>query len=345
MYVSHDPVLAPLPHQPGVLLLHLLNRCNLLCQHCYLNSSPQCNTQLPLKLVIRSLGEIEELGIRTIYLSGGEPFLYPKLPEVLDYISQQQNVETCLSTNGTLIDTAETMLLKNSGVSVQVSIDGPEVYHDRFRGFKGAFNRACRGIQQLVANEVPVTLVMTMCQDNIGYLHWVAEWAATMGVERISVQPLLQLGRGSEIYQKKLSKEQLCALFLMLSDLGHIYHSRGLRFSLAYRTRHLLLTHPCIAYVCNGAQCHRKLDKEIKKLVVREDGTVLPEIPTLHYRFALGNLHKSTLSKMVAQYFADGYSQFDRLCRTVYDDVMSTWTSPLIPWDEIVSEYSWTSDA
>jgi hypothetical protein len=166
-----------------------------------------------------------------------------------------------------------------------------------------------------------------------------------MGAERIIVQPLLQLGRGSEIDDKKLSEEQLCNLFLLLSDLGHTYRSRGLRFSLAYRTRRFLLAHPCAAYVCTGTRCHRKVAKEIKKLVIREDGTVLPEIPTLGYQYALGSLHEGTLMELVACYLADGYAQFDCLCRTVYEEVMPTWTSPIVPWDEIVSERSWSFDA
>jgi hypothetical protein len=45
---------------------------------------------------------------------------------------------------------------------------------------------------------------------------------------------------------------------------------------------------------------------------------------------------------LVARYFADGYVQFDRLCRTVYEEVMPTWTSPIVPWDEIVSQRSRT---
>jgi hypothetical protein len=36
-----------------------------------------------------------------------------------------------------------------------------------------------------------------------------------------------------------------------------------------------------------------------------------------------------------------GYARFDRLCRTVYEEVTPTWTSPIVPWDEILSEYSW----
>jgi len=345
MYVSNDSVLSPLPHQAGVLLIHLLNRCNLFCKQCYLDASPSCDTHLPLKLVTRSIGEVEQLGIGTIYLSGGEPFLYPELPEILAFVSEQQNFELCISTNGTLIGSAEAGLLKGSGANVQVSVDGPESYHDMFRGFRGTFRRAVHGIQHLVDAEVPVTLVVTVCRDNLRYLPWVAEWGAKMGVERVSVQPLLQLGRGSELGDKKLSGEQMCDLFLRLSDLGNIYQSQGLRFSLAYRTRSFLLAHPCAAYVCNGAKCHRKVDREIKKLVIREDGTALPEIPTLNPRFALGNIHESTLMELVSRYFADGYSQFDRLCRTVYNEVMPTWTSPLISWDEIVSERSWTFEA
>lgn len=345
MSIGYDPVWSPLPHQPGVLLVHLLNRCNLLCQHCYLDAAPWHNTYLPLELVIRSLDEVESLGINKIYLTGGEPFLYPRLPEVLAFVYGQRSLELYVSTNGTLISTAEAVLLKDTGAKAQVSIDGPEAYHDLVRGFKGSFRRASCGIQELVAARVPVAVVTTICQDNMALLPWLAEWAAGMGVGRLSVQPLLQLGRGSEIHCKKLVEEQLYDLFLQLSDLGYTYRSRGLRFSLAYRTRRFLLAHPCAAYVCNGTGCHRKVTKEIKKLVIREDGTVLPEIPTLDYRFALGNLHQSTLTELVARYFDNGYAQFDRLCRTVYKEVMPTWTSPIIPWNEIVSERSHTFDA
>ncbi len=344
MSVGHDPIQLPLPHQPGVLLIHLLNRCNLLCKHCYLDAAPWHNTYLPLELAIRSLGEVEPLGIARVFFTGGEPFLYPRLPEVLDFVSRQQSLELYVSTNGTLIGSAEAALLKDTGANVQVSIDGPEAYHDKVRGFKGAFQRASCGIQQLVAAGVPVAIVTTICQDNMASLPWLAEWATRMGVERISVQPLLQLGRGSEIRDKKLSEEQLCDLFLQLSDLGHTFRSQGLRFGLFYRTRHFLLAHPCAAYVCNGTGCHRRVAKEIKRLIIREDGIVLPEIPTLDYRFALGNLHEGTLTELVARYFDNGYAQFDRLCRTVYKEVMPTWTSPIIPWNEIVSERSRSFD-
>lgn len=341
--VSQDPILAPLPHQPGVLLIQLLNRCNLFCKHCYMDATPSRNTYLPIELVIRSLGEVEQLGIGTIYLTGGEPFMYPGIKDILSFVSQLKNVNLAISTNGTLIGAAEAELIKDSGASVQVSIDGAEAYHDMFRGSKGAFQNASYGIQKLIAEKVPVTIVNTICKDNIENLQWLAEWAVEMGVERISVQPLLQLGRGSDIRDRKLSENQLCKLFLQLSDLGYSYRSVGLQFSLSYRTRQFLIAHPCAAYVCDGSRCHRKVTREIKKLIIREDGTVLPEIPTLNPRFALGNLNEGTLKELVTSYFANGYAKFDNLCRTVYDEVIPTWSAPIIPWDEIVSERSWIS--
>ena len=342
--VSQDPMLAPLQHEPGILVMHLLGGCNLQCRHCYMDASLFSPNQLPLEVVLRTLQETQDSGVATIYLSGGEPFLYPELQEVLCFLADQSSAHVAISTNGTLIGAAQAEWAKAARATVQISLDGPEAYHDQFRGRKGAFASSSRAIDTLVSINVPVVLVTTICRDNLDCLPSLAKWAFQKGVERISVQPLLRLGRGVNLDNKQLSSAQLCSLFLQLSDLGHEYAGKGLAFSLAYRTRQFLTEHPCAAYVCDGAHCHRKVAKEIKKLVVREDGTVFPEIGTLNSRYALGNLSEGPLKVLVARYFAEGYSQFQQLCRTAYSEVMPTWTSPIVPWDEIISERSWLAD-
>ena len=339
-----DPFLVPLPHHPGILLIHLLNRCNLTCQHCYMDAQSGTPASLPLELLSRNLSGLRQLNIGTVYLTGGEPFLHPELPEVIRFFSRQEDLKLCISSNGTLIGPAQLAMLQESSVQVQVSIDGPELFHDAFRGAPGAFRSSADGIALLVAAGVPVGVVATMDQENVQWLPWLANWAAGMGVNRLTVQPLLKLGRGSQIRGKRLSAAQLCELYLQLSDLGHRYRPRGLSLSLAYHTRQFLLAHPCAAYVCDGAGCHRNVAQEIKRLVIREDGTVLPEIPTLHPSYSLGNLHDGRLEGLLARYFADGYQRFDRLCRAAYQDVMPTWTPPLIPWEEIISDRSWAAN-
>jgi MoaA/NifB/PqqE/SkfB family radical SAM enzyme len=344
MPIEHHPEL-PMPHRPGIMLIHLLNRCNLHCQYCYMDATSQRNTHLPVELVIRSMGEAERLGIGGVWVSGGEPFLYPELAEVLTAAAEQDAFEVSISTNGTLIGKAEAALLKATGTSASVSVDGPEAYHDVARGLTGAFRRASHGIERLTAAAVTVGIVAVICQENLASLPWLAGWAAGMGAACLTAQPLLKVGRGSQIKEKKLTDEQLCDLALQMSDLAQSYRPQGLRFALAYRPRRFLAEHPCAAYVCNGAHCHRGVEKEIKKLVIREDGTVLPETPMLDRRFALGSVYEATLKELITHYFANGYAQFDRLCRSVYKDVMPTWTAPLIPWTEILTERSWEFEA
>jgi Fe-coproporphyrin III synthase len=292
-------------------------------------------------LVLRSLSEVEDLGIGRVHLTGGEPFLYPHLAEVLSFISRQEGFVSAISTNGTLIDDSWIEPLRESRIIVNVSIDGPVEYHDRFRGLKGAFLKANENIKRMLDADIPVSVVTTVCQDNLAYLPWLAEWAWNNGIKNVTIQPLLRLGRAEAISDRKLSQVQICDMFFRLSDLCQEYRSKGVGFGLAYRNRDYMLEHPCVAYVCNGAKCHRNVAKEIKKLIIREDGTVLPEVETLNPRFSLGNLNDGTLVDLVNEYFQNGYLNFDELCRMAYTEILSNWSSPIIPWNEIISEESW----
>jgi len=305
-----------------------------------MNSVSYRDKVLPKDLVIRSIGEVEKLGIGTVVLTGGEPLLYPDFPDLLGFISGKQNLEFIISTNGTLVDQSMAKLLSNSGANVNVSIDGPDNYHDKFRGVDGSFLKASRGLELMLDAGIQVSLVTTICQDNLKYLPWLVDWASEMGIKKIFIQPLLRLGRASRIEDKRLSQSQIYSLYFLISDLK-CTQGRDICFSIAYRRRELLLEHPCVAYVCNGIKCHRKAEKEIKKLIIREDGTILPEIETLNPSFSLGKICDGTLVNLVKKYFESNYSDFDQLCRSVYAGVVSNYEMRFIPLDEIISEESW----
>jgi len=55
MTASGDSEALPLAQESGVLLIHLLDRCNLHCHHCYMDAAASRNTFLPLDMVLRSL--------------------------------------------------------------------------------------------------------------------------------------------------------------------------------------------------------------------------------------------------------------------------------------------------
>jgi Fe-coproporphyrin III synthase len=325
----------------GTLMVHLLGRCNLQCQHCYMHGSPTRRERLPLHALIDAIEESEALGVGTLYLTGGEPLMYPRLAEVLAAADAIPGLEITVCTNGTLLNERHAELLRASHAKANISIDGDEEFHDRFRAVKGALRRSERGIGMLVDAGTNVTIVSTISRGNLHMLEALADWSATAGATRFRVQPLLHLGRAVELSDQHLTSAELNNLILRLTDLRSRYDGK-LDCGLIGVTRRYLNAHPCAAYVCNGQGCHRRMEKEIKKLVIREDGAILPEVTNLSHAFALGHLGDAPLTQLVARYFEAGYEHFDQLCRTTYADILPTWEAAVVPWDQIIADRSYT---
>ena len=323
----------------GNLLIHLLDRCNLKCKHCYLSASGDGNTMLPPALVRQTLCEAHDLGLDSVQFSGGEPLLFPDIRGLLN-ATRHKGFKVSLSTNATLIDDGTADLLADVGAHVVASIDGPPQYHDSFRGKPQSFEKAAAGIERLVQRDVPVKVVTTVCRDNLSHIDWCARWANGMEIDALQFQPLERVGRGNAIESLRLTHTMLHELFIHLNDLAVKYKDAGLKISMSYQSRDYMLAHPCKAFVCNGKKCHRGVEKELKKIVIREDGVILPELVDIDRRYAIGNLYQDTLTNNICNFLKDGYRRFDRLCRHVYHQTVPNYPSPLIPWNEILSEQS-----
>ena len=325
----------------GTLMLHLLGRCNLTCAHCYMEGAPQRRERLPLADVLDAVAACPALGVGNLYLTGGEPLLYPRLFQLLERASAMPALRTTLCTNGTLLSERRAQALARFGIQINVSIDGEAAYHDFLRGKPQAFAAAARGIRAATDAGAKVTIVATITQDNLHSLPALADFAVACAAGTLRVQPLLRLGRGVEIADRRLTPVQVDRLVLELSDLA-ARHRPVLHCSIIGQSLRLLQAHPCAAYVCNGLGCHRRIAREIKKIVVREDGTILPEMTNLDHRYAIGTLGEAPFGTLVERFMDDGYDAFDRLCRTVYAEVIPTWPAAIVPWDQLVAERSCT---
>ncbi|GAI37664.1 unnamed protein product, partial [marine sediment metagenome] len=81
-----------------------------------------------------------------VYLSGGEPLIRKDFYELAEY-AYNKGLRIVISTNATLIDEETAVRLKKLGfVYVGASLDGIGDVNDHFRGKKGAFDDAVRGI-------------------------------------------------------------------------------------------------------------------------------------------------------------------------------------------------------
>lgn len=110
---------------PLSVQIDLTNRCNNNCIGCWCNSPLLGNKamdletkkkELPFELVKNLIDELDEMSVREVYLTGGgEPFMHPKVMEIIDYI-KSKGIGCDMSTNFTLINKERAEELVDLGV-------------------------------------------------------------------------------------------------------------------------------------------------------------------------------------------------------------------------------------
>jgi pyruvate-formate lyase-activating enzyme/TusA-related sulfurtransferase len=141
--------------------------CNLRCDYCCVRSSPTApRRELGLRRVRRIAHEAAELGVKEIFVTGGEPFLLEDIGEIL--VACAAAAPTTVLTNGMLFTgrRAETLrALPRDRISLQISLDSatPEL-HDLHRGL-GTWARTREGIQRARAQGFRVRLAATVSTD------------------------------------------------------------------------------------------------------------------------------------------------------------------------------------
>jgi Radical SAM superfamily len=122
--------------------------CNLACDYCCVRSSPSAPRRaLGLDVVRRIAREAAPLGVRDVFVTGGEPTMLPDIAEILAVCAEA--APTTLLTNGMLLKgaTLEAMrALPRARVAFQISLDSPTPpLHELHRG-AGTWSRAWRGV-------------------------------------------------------------------------------------------------------------------------------------------------------------------------------------------------------
>lgn len=141
--------------------------CNLRCDYCCVRSSPTApRRELGLGRVQRIAREAAEIGVKQIFVTGGEPFLLKDIGEIL--ISCAATAPTTVLTNGMLFlgRHAQTLqALPRDRIVMQISLDSatPD-RHDLHRGL-GTWARTREGIQHARAQGFRVRLAATVSTD------------------------------------------------------------------------------------------------------------------------------------------------------------------------------------
>ncbi len=141
--------------------------CNLHCDYCCVRSSPTAlRRELGLERVQRIAREAAGLGVKEIFVTGGEPFLLEDIGEVL--LACAAAAPTTVLTNGMLFAgrrMESLQALPRDRIVLQISLDSatPEL-HDLHRG-PGTWARTREGIRRARAHGFRVRLAATVSTD------------------------------------------------------------------------------------------------------------------------------------------------------------------------------------
>jgi len=141
--------------------------CNLHCDYCCVRSSPTApRRELSLERVQQIAREAAELGVKEIFVTGGEPFLLEEIGEIL--LACAAAAPTTVLTNGMLFTGRRKDSLRGlprDRIVLQISLDSPtpEV-HDLHRG-PGTWAHTRKGIQRARALGFRVRLAATVSTD------------------------------------------------------------------------------------------------------------------------------------------------------------------------------------
>ena len=148
--------------------------------------------------------------LRTVNITGGEPFLRKDLVEVIRAIDGvMPSGRLVFSTNGylteTIIKRVEAIQSFHRRIGVGVSIDGLGKTHDKIRGVVGIYDHAIDTVRALKARGLTdLRIAMTIQEDNLGEIEQVFDLSRSLGVEFT-----MTLAHNSEVYFKKTDNRLL----------------------------------------------------------------------------------------------------------------------------------------
>jgi MoaA/NifB/PqqE/SkfB family radical SAM enzyme len=182
-----------------IIQIHPTLRCNLFCKHCYSSSAPEKKQGLDPRVLIDILEQAVLLGYNVVSLSGGEPFLYGELEQLVT-ASRSLGYFNSVTTNGMLLQSQRARRILRQLDLVAVSVDGKPEAHDNMRNQQGAFGHMLEGLAVLKDSIEKFGLIHTLLPDSWQILSWLTDFALQHKASLLHLHPLELSGRATEYF-------------------------------------------------------------------------------------------------------------------------------------------------
>ncbi len=162
--------------------------CNFRCSYCYVPERKDCFNELSRDEIKDVLVQAKELGAGKIIILGGEPTIYPHLPEMLRFLTEQ-DFEIEMFSNGTGMNRNLAALCAELHVRVVLKMNSRNAeIQDRLAGKKGAHDIIEKALVRLKEAGYPardkfLALSTIICQSNYAELVEMWQWLRDQNIE------------------------------------------------------------------------------------------------------------------------------------------------------------------
>lgn len=188
---------------PFHVQLHLTDKCNLKCKHCYEGERKNID-EWDYNELSNVIKKIDDAFIKwnvdgEISLVGGEPLMYPHINQLLHDLRKTKSISRiAILTNGTLITDDIKKAILETTPAVQISIDGiNEEKHDFIRG-KGNYLKSIETIKWLVKNNIDVFVHYVISRYSIPISEDFIMYMNNLGVKQITFSRVVPIGSSDE---------------------------------------------------------------------------------------------------------------------------------------------------
>ena len=205
---------------PMVASIEITNKCNIRCVHCYGDFGEIPCEVMDLNVVKKILGDLHDIGIRIVEITGGEATTHPKIEEIVEYALELGFEQVSLLTNGVRISDKLIQILEKNKDRVYVQIDLHSLNEEYFSWFTKTPNvleKVKYNIVVLANKGILMRIATILTPKNIDELVDIADWVHNLGIARYAISPVVSLGRANdgnkELYlnanEAKRAEEQL----------------------------------------------------------------------------------------------------------------------------------------
>jgi len=189
---------------PFLVALNLTRRCNLRCQHCYLDAGTRFNGdsgELSTDEVKQVIDQIADLSQECmVVMTGGEPLLRPDIDALVAYAANQK-LMVVLGTNGVLLTEERVARLKSRGLAgAGISVDSLDpAFHDDFRGCPGSWEKTMTSLDACRDAGLAFQIHFSVTDDNAHEFEAMVDFAKSAGALALNVFFLVCTGRGEKV--------------------------------------------------------------------------------------------------------------------------------------------------